>query len=57
MPNWHLEYKKRPEYQIDESTRSQLDAISTVLAELQSEHHRQPKRKPIGFIQPKEDEE
>ena len=42
---------------INESTRSQLDAISTVLAELQSEHHRQPKRKPIGFIQPKEDEE
>lgn len=41
---------------INESTRSQLDAISTVLAELQSEHHRQPKRKPIGFIQPKEDE-
>lgn len=42
---------------INESTRSQLDAISTALAELQSEHHRQPKRKPIGFIQPKEDEE
>lgn len=42
---------------INESTRSQLDAISTVLAELQSEHHRQPKRKPIGFIQPKENEE
>ena len=42
---------------INESSRSQLDAISTVLAELQSEHHRQPKRKPIGFIQPKENEE
>ena len=42
---------------INESTRSQLDAISTVLAELQSEHHRRPKRKPIGFIQPKENEE
>jgi len=42
---------------INESTRSQLDAISTVLAELQSEHHRRPKRNPIGFIQPKEDEE
>ena len=42
---------------INESTRSQLDAISTALAELQSEHHRRPKRKPIGFIQPKEDEE
>ena len=42
---------------INESTRSQLDAISIALAELQSEHHRRPKRKPIGFIQPKEDEE
>ena len=42
---------------INEITRSQLDAISTVLAELQSEHHRRPKRKPIGFIQPKENEE
>ena len=42
---------------INESTRSQLDAISIALAELQSEHHRQPERKPIGFIQPKEDEE
>ena len=57
MPNWHLECEKRSEYQINESTRSQLDAISTVLAGLQSEHHRRPKRKPIGFIQPKEDEE
>ena len=42
---------------INESTRSQLDAISTALAELQSEHHKRPKRKPIGFIQPKENEE
>ena len=42
---------------INESTRSQLDAISTALAELQSEHHSRPKRKPIGFIQPKENEE
>lgn len=41
---------------INESTRMQLDAISTVLAELQSEHRKQPNRKPIGFIQPtKED--
>lgn len=39
---------------INESTRAQLDAISTALAELQSEHHSQSKRKPIGFIQPKE---
>ena len=39
---------------INESTRMQLDAISTALAELQSEHRQQPKRKPIGFIQPEE---
>ena len=42
---------------INESTRSQLDAISTALAELQSEYHSRPKRKPIGFILPKENEE
>ena len=45
---------------INESTRAQLEAISTALAELQAEHrqqHRQqPKRKPIGFIQPKDDD-
>ena len=41
---------------INESTRLQLDAISTALAELQAEHRHQPKRKPIGFIQPKEDD-
>ena len=40
---------------INESTRLQLDAISTALAELQAEHHQQPKRKPIGFIQPEDD--
>ena len=39
---------------INESTRFQLDAISTALAELQAEHRHQPKRKPIGFIQPRE---
>ena len=41
---------------INESTRLQLDAISTALAELQADHRQQPKRKPIGFIQPKEDD-
>ena len=41
---------------INESTRMQLDAISTALAELQADHRQQPKRKPIGFIQPKDDE-
>ena len=39
---------------INESTRTQLDAISTALAELQAKP--QKKRRPIGFIQPKEDE-
>ena len=34
---------------INESTRMQLDAISTALAELQADHRQQPKRKPIGF--------
>ena len=42
---------------INESTRAQLEAINTALAELQVEHRKRPKRKPIGFIQPKEDEE
>ena len=42
---------------INESTRMQLDAISTAFAELQSEHRQQPKRKPIGFIQPEEKDE
>ncbi len=41
---------------INESTRLQLETISTALAELQEEHRHQPKRKPIGFIQPKEDD-
>lgn len=40
---------------INESTRTQLEAISTALSELQAEHRKQPKRKPIGFIQPNED--
>ena len=41
---------------INESTRHQLEAISTALAELQTKHRQQPKRKPIGFIQPKDDD-
>lgn len=41
---------------INESTRAQLDAISTALAELQAKPNDKPRR-PIGFIQPKEDEE
>ena len=42
---------------INESTRAQLDAISTALAELQAKPADAKPRKPIGFIQPKDDEE
>ena len=40
---------------INESTRAQLDAISTALAELQSKEPR--KRRPIGFMVPDEKKE
>ena len=45
---------------INESTRAQLDAISTALAELQSSRSQiatSNKRRPIGFIQPKDEED
>ena len=43
---------------INESTRAQLDAISTALAELQAKNPEEEKpRRPIGFIQPDNDEE
>ena len=45
---------------INESTRAQLDAISTALAELQSSRSQIAtlnKRRPIGFIQPKDEED
>ena len=45
---------------INESTRAQLDALSTALAELQasrSQNASLKKRRPIGFIQPPKDEE
>ena len=42
---------------INESTRAQLDAISTALAELQAKSADNKNRKPIGFIQPKDDED
>lgn len=45
---------------INESTRAQLDAISTALAELQASRSQNASlkpRRPIGFIQPKKDEE
>jgi len=43
---------------INESTRAQLDAISTALAELQASRSKNAtlNRRPIGFIQPKDDE-
>ena len=41
---------------INESTRAQLDAISTALAELQVKNPEEDKpRRPIGFIQPDND--
>ena len=39
---------------INESTRAQLDAISTALAELQSNRPESKPRRPIGFVQPDE---
>ena len=36
---------------INESTRAQLDAISTALAELQANRSEDKTRRPIGFIQ------
>lgn len=44
---------------INESTRAQLDAISTALSELQSSRSQNTTlkpRKPIGFIQPKDED-
>lgn len=41
--------------EINESTRAQLDAISTALAELQAEKNQRKQRNPIGFILPKKD--
>ena len=40
---------------INEDTRAQLDAVSLALAELQAKEPAKKERKPIGFIQPKED--
>ena len=42
---------------INESTRAQLDAISTALLELQAKEPRKRERRPIGFIQPKDEKE
>ena len=42
---------------INESIRAQLDAISTALAELQTKPSEKNIRKPIGFIQPEDDDD
>ena len=42
---------------INESTRAQLDAISTALAELQARPGPDTPRRPIGFIRPKDEDE
>jgi len=42
---------------INESTQAQLDAISTALAELQANPSVKKPRRPIGFIQPKDEED
>ena len=55
--NDYIEELLKDQNEINESTRAQLEAISTALAELQTDHRKQPKRKPIGFIRPNEDEE
>ena len=45
----------RTQNDINEDTRAQLDAISTALAELQAKEPTKKERKPIGFIQSKND--
>ena len=45
----------RNQNEINEDTRTQLDAISLALAELQVKEPIKKERKPIGFIQPKKD--
>ena len=44
----------RDQNDINESTRAQLDAISTALTELQAKEPRKRDRRPIGFIVPDE---
>ena len=42
---------------INENTRAQLDAISTALAELQAKNPKEKQHRPIGFIQPEDDDD
>ena len=53
--NSYIEEILEDQNEINESTRAQLEAINTAIAELQVEHRKQPKRKPIGFIQSQDD--
>ena len=53
--NSYIEEILEDQNEINESTRAQLEAINTAIAELQVEHRKQTKRKPIGFIQPQDD--
>ena len=55
--NAYIEELLEDQNEINENTRAQLEAINTALAELQAEHRQRPKRRPIGFIQPKDDED
>ena len=55
--NDYIEELLKDQNEINESTRAQLEAISTALAELQADHRKQSKHKHIGFIRPNEDKE
>ena len=55
--NSYIEELLEDQNEINESTRAQLEAINTAIAELQVEHRKNLKRRPIGFIQPKDDDE
>jgi hypothetical protein len=53
--NAYIEELLEDQNDINESTRAQLEAISTALAELQAEHRQETKPlKKIGFIQEEE---
>ena len=55
--NAYIDELLQDQNDINESTRAQLEAINTAIAELQVEHRKQSKRRPIGFIQPKDDDD
>ena len=52
-----LSFSTLPQNDINESTRAQLDAISTALAELQAKPSEIKSCKPIGFIQSEDDDD